>query len=328
MPCTPSGKLDKNRLPDVVIEAGKRDARDPPGDGTGKAHHRHLEDVLGVTDLGMTSNFWDVGGDSLKAMRLIMRMKKEGFIDFGLKEAFEYQTVASIVSRILRKGEGKAEEAGIVALTDVERLKQGSFACLRVRQPTMYRQFGRLLPASYAVLAANLPGHGKAGEPMRSIPEMAALCVEQLAAFNDGTPLFLLGYSFGGFLAYEIARRLGGKGAARRRGRGWWRSPPPGVIGGLRAIIDSSEDEIVRVSKEVYHYDFAEMTEAERRDYLNTLRVDTQAMLDFAFGAAVEAPMLNLVGTLEEEEELKTMPRRGTRCSPTRPMTGRKARTC
>lgn len=39
-------------------------------------------------------------------------MKKEGFIDFGLKEAFEYQTVASIVSRILRKGEGKAEEAG------------------------------------------------------------------------------------------------------------------------------------------------------------------------------------------------------------------------
>ena len=79
------------------------------------------------------------------------------------------------------------------------------------------------------------------------------------------------------------------------------------MIGGLRAIIDSSEDEIVRVSKEVYHYDFAEMTEAECRDYLNTLRVDTQAMLDFAFGAAVEAPMLNLVGTLEEEEELKTM---------------------
>ena len=82
-------------------------------------------------------------------------------------------------------------------------------------------------------------------------------------------------------------------------------SPPPGVIGGLRAIIDSSEDEIVRVSKEVYHYDFAEMTEAERRDYLNTLRVDTQAMLDFAFGAAVEAPMLNLVGTLEEEDRLQ-----------------------
>ena len=308
MPCTPSGKLDKNRLPDVVIEAGKRDAAViRPVTELEKRITAIWEDVLGVTDLGMTSNFWDVGGDSLKAMRLIMRMKKEGFIDFGLKEAFEYQTVASIVSRILRKGEGKAEEAGIVALTDVERPEARLF-CLPYAcgNPTMYRQFGRLLPASYAVLAANLPGHGKAGEPMRSIPEMAALCVEQLAAFNDGTPLFLLGYSFGGFLAYEIARRLEEKGRPVA-GVVLVASPPPGVIGGLRAIIDSSEDEIVRVSKEVYHYDFAEMTEAERRDYLNTLRVDTQAMLDFAFGAAVEAPMLNLVGTLEEEEELKTM---------------------
>ena len=308
MPCTPSGKLDKNRLPDVVIEAGKRDAAVVrPVTELEKRITAIWEDVLGVTDLGMTSNFWDVGGDSLKAMRLIMRMKKEGFIDFGLKEAFEYQTVASIVSRILRKGEGNAEEAGIVALTDVERPEARLF-CLPYAcgNPTMYRQFGRLLPASYAVLAANLPGHGKAGEPMRSIPEMAALCVEQLAAFNDGTPLFLLGYSFGGFLAYEIARRLEEKGRPVA-GVVLVASPPPGVIGGLRAIIDSSEDEIVRVSKEVYHYDFAEMTEAERRDYLNTLRVDTQAMLDFAFGAAVEAPMLNLVGTLEEEEELKTM---------------------
>ena len=308
MPCTPSGKLDKNRLPDVVIEAGKRDAAViRPVTELEKRITAIWEDVLGVTDLGMTSNFWDVGGDSLKAMRLIMRMKKEGFIDFGLKEAFEYQTVASIVSRILRKGEGKAEEAGIVALTDVERPEARLF-CLPYAcgNPTMYRQFGRLLPASYAVLAANLPGHGKAGEPMRSIPEMAALCVEQLAAFNDGTPLFLLGYSFGGFLAYEIARRLEEKGRPVA-GVVLVASPPPGVIGGLRAIIDSSEDEIVRVSKEVYHYDFAEMTEAERRDYLNTLRVDTQAMLDFAFGAVVEAPMLNLVGTLEEEEELKTM---------------------
>ncbi|MFQ9868440.1 MAG: hypothetical protein ACLRWP_16910 [Bilophila wadsworthia] len=63
--------------PDVVIEAGKRDAAvirpvtelksaSPPSGG-----------CVGVTDLGMTSNFWDVGGDSLKAMRLIMRMKKK-----------------------------------------------------------------------------------------------------------------------------------------------------------------------------------------------------------------------------------------------------------
>ncbi|MFQ8737080.1 MAG: alpha/beta fold hydrolase [Bilophila wadsworthia] len=150
-------------------------------------------------------------------------------------------------------------------------LKQGSLPALRVRQPhhvpAVRQAAARILRRARREPARTRQGRG-AHAP---IPEMAALCVEQLAAFNDGTPLFLLGYSFGGFLAYEIARRLEEKGRPVA-GVVLVASPPPGVIGGLRAIIDSSEDEIVRVSKEVYHYDFAEMTEAERRDYLNTLR--------------------------------------------------------
>ena len=55
MPCTPSGKLDKNRLPDVVIEAGKRDAAViRPVTELEKRITAIWEDVLGVTDLGMT----------------------------------------------------------------------------------------------------------------------------------------------------------------------------------------------------------------------------------------------------------------------------------
>ena len=51
-------------------------------------------------------------------------------------------------------------------------------------------------------------------------------------------------------------------------------------------------------------------------------------MLDFAFGAAVGSPMLNLVGTLEEEEELKTMAEAWNAVFANPSMTGRKARTC
>ncbi len=172
--------------------------------------------------------------------------------------------------------------------------------------PTMFRHFASLLPSFCTVLAANLPGHGKTGEALSSIPEMAALCVEQLAAFDDGTPLVLLGYSFGGFLAYEIARRLEVKGRPAS-GVVLVASPPPGVTGGLRAILDSPEEEIIRITKEVYHYDFSEMTTAERQDYLRTLKIDTRAMLDFVFGKPVSAPMLNLVGEAEEETELRTL---------------------
>ena len=308
MPCTPSGKLDRNQLPEVVIESGPCEAAVlRPVTELEKRITAIWEEVLGVTGLGMTSNFWDVGGDSLKAMRLIMRMKKEGFIDFGLKEAFAYQTVASIVSRIARRDGTSTEETGVVTLVEASapelRLFCLPYAC---GNPTMFRHFASLLPSFCTVLAANLPGHGKTGEALSSIPEMAALCVEQLAAFDDGTPLVLLGYSFGGFLAYEIARRLEVKGRPAS-GVVLVASPPPGVTGGLRAILDSPEEEIIRITKEVYHYDFSEMTTAERQDYLRTLKIDTRAMLDFVFGKPVSAPMLNLVGEAEEETELRTL---------------------
>ena len=79
------------------------------------------------------------------------------------------------------------------------------------------------------------------------------------------------------------------------------------MTGDLRAILDSPEEEIIRITKEVYHYDFSEMTTAERQDYLRTLKIDTRAMLDFVFGKPVSAPMLNLVGEAEEETELRTL---------------------
>ncbi|MFO7596778.1 MAG: amino acid adenylation domain-containing protein, partial [Desulfocurvibacter africanus] len=72
MPCTPSGKLDKKALPEMVIEAGRRDdATDLPTTALELRVARIWEEVLGVSGLGLHTNFWDVGGDSLKAMRLI-----------------------------------------------------------------------------------------------------------------------------------------------------------------------------------------------------------------------------------------------------------------
>lgn len=307
MPCTPSGKLDKNALPIVSIEASTIVTGGvAPVTELEKKITAIWESVLGINNLSMTSNFWEIGGDSLKAMRLIMRMKKEGFIDFGLREAFEYQTVASIVSRIIQQGDAPQEESGIVTLREGKDVK-ARLLCLPYAcgNPTMYMPLSQQLPEDITVLAANLPGHGKQGEPMTSIAAMAELCVEQLTAFNDGIPMYILGYSFGGFIAYEMARNIEARGHSIG-GVFIIASPPPRVTEGLQMIMDSSDEEILRLSKEIYHYDFAHMTEQEREEYLHTLRVDTKAMLDFRFSTTVNAPMLYIVGEEEEEKELLT----------------------
>ncbi|MEG6504844.1 amino acid adenylation domain-containing protein [Nitratidesulfovibrio sp. 1201_IL3209] len=308
MPCTPSGKLDRKGLPEVTIQAGRiDDASDRPTTPLEQQVTRIWEEVLGVSGIGLSSNFWDVGGDSLKAMRLIMRMKKEGFIDFGLREAFEYQTVASIVEHIRRRASPGGEEADMVELTapqfPLARLFCLPYAC---GNPTMYREFAAHLPRDYGVLAASLPGHGRSGSPLGSIPEIAQTYAGRLSDLARETPLFLLGYSFGGHVAYEIARLLEERGTPSA-GVVIVSSPPPGVQGGLRAILSGSDEDILRHSREVYKYDFSHMTDAERDDYLKTLRIDTAAMLDFTFGPQLRTPALVVAGQDEEDAPIRSL---------------------
>ncbi|SHJ55948.1 non-ribosomal peptide synthetase [Halodesulfovibrio aestuarii] len=308
MPCTPSGKLDKKSLPKVTIEAGAiTDDSAKPETELEIQVAEIWEEVLGVTGIGLNSNFWEIGGDSLKAMRLIMRMKKEGFINFGLKEAFEYQTVGSIVEHMLStQKETEEKEADIVNLTyrqyPVAQLFCLPYAC---GNPTMYRELSDLLPADYAISAANMPGHGNSGKPFESIPQIAEHFVPLLSEKQQDTPLFIVGYSFGGHAAYALAKLLEEKGTPAA-GVIIISSPPPEIKGGLKAILSSTDDEIMTRSKEVYKYDFTDMTASEQKDYLHTLKIDTKAMVDFTFTRKLNTPAINIAGRNEEEQSIRS----------------------
>ena len=307
MPCTPSGKLDKKSLPKVTIEAGAiSDDSAKPETELEIQVAEIWEEVLGVTGIGLNSNFWEIGGDSLKAMRLIMRMKKEGFINFGLKEAFEYQTVSSIVEHMLSSQEDSTEEADIVDLSyrqyPVAQVFCLPYAC---GNPTMYRELSDLLPADYSVFAANMPGHGKSGKPFETIPQLAEHFAPLLSEKMQDAPLFIVGYSFGGHAAYALAKLLEEKGTPVT-GVITISSPPPEVKDGLKAILSSSDEEIMTRSKEVYKYDFTDMTASELTDYLNTLKIDTKAMVDFTFTRKLSTPALNIAGRNEEEQSIRS----------------------
>lgn len=308
MPCTPSGKLDKNSLPEVVIEAGAiSDDSAKPETELEIQVAEIWEEVLGITGIGLNSNFWDIGGDSLKAMRLIMRMKKEGFINFGLKEAFEYQTVGSIVEHMLSTQEGTSEEDSDIVNLSYRQYPMARLFCLPYAcgNPTMYRELSDRLPADYAVSAANMPGHGKNGTPFTSISDIAEHFAPLLSDATQDSPLFIVGYSFGGHAAYALAKLLEEKGTPVA-GVITISSPPPEIKEGLKAILSSTDDEIMTRSKEVYKYDFSNMTEVEQKDYLNTLKVDTKAMVDFTFTRKLSTPALNIAGRNEEEQSIRS----------------------
>lgn len=96
LPRTPAGKVDRVALPapDFAGAGGARDAADPRGT-TEQLVAATWADLLGVEHVGVDANFFDLGGDSLMATRMVSRLRSQG-LDITLQEFFEHQTVAEV----------------------------------------------------------------------------------------------------------------------------------------------------------------------------------------------------------------------------------------
>jgi acyl transferase domain-containing protein len=71
-------------------------------------------DVLGVGEIGIDENFFDLGGDSLQATRVLGRMQAEITSDISVEDVMQYRTireVAALLSDLLLGDEGGEDES-------------------------------------------------------------------------------------------------------------------------------------------------------------------------------------------------------------------------
>nr|WP_085622981.1 MULTISPECIES: non-ribosomal peptide synthetase [unclassified Pseudomonas] len=96
MPMTPSGKLDRKRLPGIDQMQTHSEHVAPRS-----ALERQLADiwagVLKVAQVGVTDNFFELGGDSIISIQLVSRARQAG-IRFTPKQLFQYQTVEQLAA--------------------------------------------------------------------------------------------------------------------------------------------------------------------------------------------------------------------------------------
>lgn len=101
MPLTPSGKVDRQRLPSP-------EERDRPAGGQWIAPRTPAEtavaalmaEVLGVREVGAEDDFFALGGHSLVAIRLVLRLRRDFGIKLTVGELFSARTVAALAARI------------------------------------------------------------------------------------------------------------------------------------------------------------------------------------------------------------------------------------
>ncbi len=203
-PLNSSGKLDRKALPAPVFVATPFQA---PQTETEKVIASIFAQVLGLESVGIDDSFFDLGGDSLSAMRVIAAVNTTLKAHLAVRTVFYSPSVRSLSQQL-----GSHDNS--VEVPPVEHFNKGA----GVPVCCIHDGFG--LSWSYRPLAEHfdcpiiginqIPNDGEV-EP-RSIREMAASYADRLQSVSPGGRYKLLGWSAGGVIAHELAIEL------RRRG--------------------------------------------------------------------------------------------------------------
>jgi surfactin family lipopeptide synthetase A len=98
MPRTPSGKLDRQALPAPQEQLGE--AAESPATATEKSLAAIWSEVLGVEEISADESFFDIGGHSLKATRVINQVRREMGVEISMQELFRRPTLRELAAAI------------------------------------------------------------------------------------------------------------------------------------------------------------------------------------------------------------------------------------
>ncbi|AQU64923.1 non-ribosomal peptide synthetase [Streptomyces niveus] len=214
LPLTGNGKVDRGALPDPdnLQEIDRSDAVEPR-DQVERTLVSIWEEVLETTGITVADNFFDIGGNSFAAMRVSAAIRREFDVDLPLSALFQGATVERLAP-LVRDGRAPASgESSPLVPIQPEGSRPPIYCVHPVGGNVMcYSPLARLLGPDQPVFgleSAALSGADTAGQ---SVEEIAASYVRTVLNHSAGGPFSIGGWSMGGVIAYEMARRLADAG--------------------------------------------------------------------------------------------------------------------
>lgn len=118
IPLQANGKVDRNRLPEIKKTSRNKIAGKKPESYLEKQLASLWCKVLEVEEVGTEDNFFDLGGHSLKAIQLLLRIQKEMKVKVDLVTFFAYPTIKELVPYVSDCGEAAMESIGTLPEQD------------------------------------------------------------------------------------------------------------------------------------------------------------------------------------------------------------------
>jgi amino acid adenylation domain-containing protein len=212
LPLTPNSKVDRRALP--VPEGDRTQQAHPyaaPRTPTEELLAGIWKDLLGLDQVGIHEDFYELAGDSLLAVHLFAQIEKVFGLRLPVATLFQGATIEQL-AKILQ------DPLQLQPGTKIVEFQSGgsrapifflpSFAC----EVTYCKAIAKYLDPDQPVYGIQ-PCLGN-GQAHKSAPleAMAADYIKALRAFQPDDPYYLAGYSFAGLVAFEMAQQLTAEG--------------------------------------------------------------------------------------------------------------------
>jgi thioesterase domain-containing protein/acyl carrier protein len=209
LPLTPNRKVDRRALPSPDA------AQQEPGptfvaplDDLELRLARIWEEVLNVRPVGVTDDFFQLGGHSLIALRLANQIQQEFGHQLALNELMQSATIQRMAV-ILRQQDTSAKTPAIlVPLQHGEANSPLYWVHPAGGNVLCYYELARLLGPDFPSYALQSKGLNGPEQPHQTVEEMAACYLEEIRRVQPSGPYMVGGHSFGGVVAYEMAQQL------------------------------------------------------------------------------------------------------------------------
>ncbi|MDD2962913.1 MAG: amino acid adenylation domain-containing protein [Bacteroidales bacterium] len=212
-PKTPNGKIDRKALAlNVSDYHSELDYSEDELTDDEKQLIALWKDVLHRDRLSVDENFFDAGGDSLVAVRLIVKVEKEFGKRLPLASLFQSGTVRSMARLLENPDHAKGNWRSLVAIRPGGSRKPLFLVHAAGLNLLLYNTVVNKLHPDQPVYGLQARGLDGSEEPLYTLPEIATHYINEIESVDPDGPYALAGFCMGGTIAWEMACQLTSKG--------------------------------------------------------------------------------------------------------------------
>jgi thioesterase domain-containing protein/acyl carrier protein len=212
LPLTPNGKVDRKALPKAELQAGALTV--PPRDELEGKLQKIWQEILRTEPIGITDNFFDLGGHSLMAVRLVNEIKNLTGMEVPLRSLFQGATIEHLANIV--RGTTIISHAVAHQIQPGGNLPPFFAAVLAGVNALGYIPLAKHLGPEQPVYALQSPGPGphSTGRPYspQEYEQVAGEYVQAMKGVQPKGPYQIGGTCEGARIAFEMTRILESQG--------------------------------------------------------------------------------------------------------------------